>query len=117
MTTTIIILVVFLGHQIYQTSVEEREDNENANINNESDDLFVCDGENEGTCSQWPYLCYALGLSDFPEENETNESSYMESDDGLTSDNKSEVMKKINVKEMKKIIMIKFMWELRCIHI
>ena len=75
-------------------SDEESEENENANMDNEGEDLFASDDENEGSNegnysevleeaynTQYPYLYYALGLGDFPEENETSEDNDMESDD------------------------------------
>lgn len=85
-------------------SDEESEDSENANVDDENSDLFASDDENEGSNegyysdvleeasnTQYPYLYYALGLGDFPEENETSEDNDMESYDVLTSDDESEV--------------------------
>ena len=84
-------------------SDEESEENEYAHVDNKGEDLYASEDENEGSneatysevleeaCNtQYPYLYYALGLGDFPEEDETSEDNDMESDDVLTSDDESE---------------------------
>ena len=73
----------------------ESEHNESENVDNESEDSFPSDDENEGNNSEvlenahnthCPYICYALGLDDFPEENESSED-----DEVLTTDSEREV--------------------------
>ena len=73
----------------------ESEHSESENVDNESEDLLATDDENEGNYSEvledagnthYPYPCFALGLDDFPGQNESSEG-----DDVLTSDNEREV--------------------------
>lgn len=68
--------------------IEDAKANERNERSNEGHSSLMDDSYDD---YEWPYLNYALGLGDCPQESETSESDDMESDDGLTSDDDSEL--------------------------
>ena len=69
------------------SEIEDAKANDGNERSNEGHSSLMDDSYDD---YEWPYLNYALGLGDCPQESETSESDDMESDDALTSDDESE---------------------------